>query len=110
MSTTLKDKIRELPNTRQKKIQLRANELISEELTLRDLRKALKLTQVELSKKLHMKQESISRLEHRTDILLSTLMNYIKAMGGNLKLTAEFPNRPPVIVHGFEDILEGKSR
>jgi len=110
MSTTLKDKIQALPNTRQKKIQSRANELISEELTLRDLRKALKLTQVELSEKLHMKQESISRLEHRSDILLSTLMNYIKAMGGDLKLTAEFPNRPPVIVHGFDDILEGRSR
>ena len=104
MASSLKNKISKLSNVRQKRIQSRANELIAEELTLRDLRKALELTQVTLSKKLNIKQESISRMEHRSDILLSTLSSYIKAMGGNLKLTAEFPDRPPVIINGFNEI------
>lgn len=87
-----------------KKIKKHANELISDELTLRDLRKALTLTQVEVCSKLHMKQEAISRLERRSDILLSTLVSYIKAMGGELSLTAKFPNRPEIKIKGFEDI------
>jgi len=51
-----------------------------------------------------MKQEAISRLERRSDLLLSTLNSYIRAMGGELNIIAEFPNRPPVKVSGFEDI------
>tara|TARA_R110000868_G_scaffold179832_3_gene420290 strand:- start:848 stop:1174 length:327 start_codon:yes stop_codon:yes gene_type:complete len=104
MTNTLKNKIKKLPATRRNKINKRAKELIAQELTLRDLRKALELTQAEVSSKLHMKQEAISRLERRSDILLSTLVSYIEAMGGELNLTAKFPNRPAVILKGFEDI------
>ena len=46
-------------------------------------------------------QESVSRLEKRSDLLLSTLRGYVKAMGGELRLVAEFPNRPPVLLKGF---------
>lgn len=102
--TTLKSKLKNLPASRQRKIAKRAEELIAEEMTLRDLRKALELTQVEVCAKLHMKQEAVSRLERRSDILLSTLISYIKAMGGELHLTAKFPNRPPVTLRGFQDI------
>ena len=106
MTKTLKDKIKKLPTERKNKISKRAKELIAEELTLQDLRKALELTQADVSTKLHMKQEAISRLERRSDILLSTLVSYIKAMGGELNLTAKFPNRPEVKLKGFEDILK----
>ena len=104
MGSTLKSKLKMLPKVRQEKIAHRAKELISEEMTLRDLRKALDLTQVEVSSKLHMNQEAVSRLERRSDFLLSTLTSYIKAMGGELSLMAEFPNRPPVKIHGFQEI------
>ena len=63
---------------------------------MRDLRKARKLTQERLAELLHMRQESVSRLEKRSDLLLSTLSSYIKAMGGELKLIVQFPDRPPV--------------
>lgn len=106
MGSTIQEKMKKLSHARQKKIQKRADELIIEELTLRDLRKALNMTQVELGEKLHMKQESISRLERNTDILLSTLVRFIQAMGGDLKLTAEFPDRPPVNIQGFCDIQQ----
>ena len=101
---TLKTQLKKLPASRQKKINKRAKELIAKEMTLRDLRKAMDLTQVDISSKLHMNQEAISRLERRSDLLLSTLVSYIKAMGGELNLTAKFPNRPPVKLTGFEDI------
>lgn len=104
MSTTLKKKLAKLSSTRQSKIRKRADELIATEMTLRDLRKALELTQVEVCSKLHMKQEAVSRLERRSDILLSTLKSYIKAMGGELQLTAKFPNRPAIKLKGFSDI------
>lgn len=104
MTTTLKKKLNALPVARQNKIKKRAKELIAQEMTLRDLRKALELTQVEVCTKLHMNQEAVSRLERRSDILLSTLVSYIKAMGGELSLTAKFPNRPAITLKGFEDI------
>lgn len=104
MTKSLTDKLGSLSKNRQESIQIRTNELIAEEMTLRDLRLALKKTQQDLSLALHMKQDGISRLEKRSDMLLSTLSKYIKAMGGTLKLTAEFPNRPSVEIHGVAEL------
>jgi hypothetical protein len=104
MTKSLNDKLKALPKKRLDAIQNRANDLIAEELTLRDLRLALHKTQQDLCATLHMKQDGISRLENRSDMLLSTLNKYITAMGGALKLTAEFPNRPPVVIHGLKEI------
>lgn len=102
--TSLKKKMKKFSSTRRKKIHTRVKELLDEEMTLRDLRKALELTQESLASKLHMKQEAISRLERRSDILLSTLISYIEAMGGELNIIAKFPHRSPIIVTGFESI------
>jgi len=104
MARTLDEKIQGLSAKRQKKIQQRADELIAEEMALRDLRKALNQTQKALSKKLGMEQDGISRLENRSDMLISTLTKYVNAMGGTLSLTAEFPDRPPVKIKSFQDI------
>ncbi len=104
MAKSLKDKMNALSTERKNIVQERANQLIAEEMTLRDLRLALEKTQEDLGKILHMKQEGISRLEKRSDMLISTLSKYISAMGGSLKLMAEFPNRAPVEIHGISDI------
>lgn len=53
---------------------------------LRDLRRALGLTQVELGRRLGKPQEEISRLEQRSDLRLSTLRAYLTALGGSLEL------------------------
>ena len=45
-----------------------------------------------------MGQDTISRLEKRSDMLLSTLRHYVESMGGKLELVAQFPNRPPVVI------------
>src|SRR5258706_1172167 len=103
MPITLKDKMKELSPARRKKVEARAAELIAEEMTLRELRHARKLTQVKMAKKLGVTQDSVSRLEKRSDLLLSTLRKTVEAMGGSLSLVAEFPDRTPVVLSGIAD-------
>ena len=67
--------------------------------TLKDLRQAAQQTQEELAATLGGRQDTISRLEKRTDMLLSTLRQYVEGMGGKLELIAKFPNRPPVVIN-----------
>jgi transcriptional regulator with XRE-family HTH domain len=62
------------------------------ELPLAELREARHLTQAELAKRLNIGQDAVSKLEHRTDMYLSTLSNFIRAAGGSLELTARFPS------------------
>jgi transcriptional regulator with XRE-family HTH domain len=86
---------------RRKKVEAHAAELVSEEMSLRDLRKARERTQVRVAKELGIKQENVSRLEKRADLLISTLSGYVEAMGGKLRLIAEFPDRPPIALTGI---------
>ncbi len=103
MPTNVNDIIGKLSPTQRKKVEARADELIAEEMTLRELRQARKLTQVRLAKKLGITQDSVSRLEKRSDLLLSTLRKTVEAMGGRLSLVAEFPDRAPVVLSGIAD-------
>jgi predicted transcriptional regulator len=72
-------------------------------MDLQSFRKALKLTQKNLAKKLSIGQEGVSRLEQHSDLMLSTLRNHIEAMGGKLRITAEFPYHTPVNLSGFSN-------
>ena len=56
-----------------------------------------------VAKQLKITQDSVSRLEQRSDLLLSTLRKTVKAMGGHLSLVAEFPNRAPVVLSGIAE-------
>jgi|SRR5436190_3133261 transcriptional regulator with XRE-family HTH domain len=101
MPRKLSDKIKALPPARQKKIDDRTRQLVAEEMSLRELRKAHHLAQAQLAEVLGIGQEGVSRLEKRSDLLISTLRSYVEAMGGNLTLIAEFPGHPPVTVAGL---------
>ena len=98
---TLTQKLGALTRARRKKVEARAAALIAEEMTLQELRQARKLTQVRLAKALGISQDGVSRLEKRSDLLLSTLRKSVEAMGGNLSLVAEFPDREPVVLSGI---------
>jgi hypothetical protein len=100
---TLNEKMNRLNSTRRKKIQARADVLIAEEMTLKELRRARQVTQVQIAKKLGIRQEGVSRLEKRSDLLLSTLRKAVRAMGGDLQLVAAFPDREPVMLSGIAD-------
>jgi DNA-binding XRE family transcriptional regulator len=101
MPTNIKDKIKSLRPAQRKKVEARARQLIAEEMTLRELRRARKLTQTCLAKNLGISQDSVSRLEKRSDLLLSTLRKTVEAMGGNLSLIVQFPDRDPVTLSGI---------
>jgi DNA-binding XRE family transcriptional regulator len=101
MPTNVNNIIRKLSPAQRKKVEARAAQLIAEEMTLRELRRARKLTQVRVAKTLGITQDSVSRLEKRSDLLLSTLRKTVRAMGGNLSLVAEFPDRSPVVLSGI---------
>ena len=101
---TINQKMKSLSAGRRKKIEARALALIAEEMTLQELRRARKITQVRLAKTLGISQDGVSRLEKRSDLLLSTLRKSVEAMGGNLSLVAEFPDRKPVILCGIANV------
>ena len=110
---TLKDIIDGLPVDRRARVEARSKELIAEEMTLRDLRKAQELTQERMAELLGIGQDSISRLESRTDMLVSTLRSYVAAMGGSLELVVRFRDRPPVslpTLFGKEDKSANRRR
>ena len=96
MAVNVDDKIKKLNPDQRKKVEARAADLMAEEMTLRELRHARKLTQVRIAKKLGITQDSVSRLEKRSNLLLSTLRKTVEAMGGTLSLVAEFPDRAPL--------------
>jgi DNA-binding XRE family transcriptional regulator len=95
MARTLDQVLEGLPAKRRAKIERRASELAT---TLKDMREAFAHTQVELAQSLGVGQDTISRLERRNDMLLSTLRHYVEAMGGRLELVARFPNRSPLVI------------
>jgi DNA-binding XRE family transcriptional regulator len=103
MPVNVDEKIRKLNAAQRKKVEVRAAELIAEEMTLRELRKARKLTQARMAKQLGITQDGVSRLEKRSDLLLSTLRKTVEAMGGSLSLVAEFPDRKPVVLSGIAE-------
>ena len=94
----VRDIVAALPAERQSAIAKRAAELKTEVRSLMELRKAMELTQAELARKLAISQESVSRLEKRSDMLISTLTKHVEKLGGELVLVARFPGAAPVRV------------
>lgn len=97
-----------LPAHEQAAIARRMKEIGEEELTLRQLRKAMRITQTRLAKKLKITQDGVSKLENRSDLLLSTLQDYVEAMGGTLTLVATLPGLRRVTLTGFADLRQTK--
>jgi len=76
---------------RRARLDAEVNETV-QEMALADLRKARKLTQDQLAKKLHMRQAALSKLERRTNMYVNTLQRMIEKMGGELEIRARFPH------------------
>ncbi len=106
MARNLKDVIASLPPERQQTIHEGATQLITEEMTLRELRHIRECSQRTVGETLHVNQAAVSKIERRTDMYVSTLRDYIRAMGGELDIVARFPNRPPVKITQFEELGE----
>jgi hypothetical protein len=73
------------------------------EMPMRRLFEAGEMTRVHMTKILGVNQAAVSNLERRADMYVSTLQSFVKAMGGELKITARFPEGT-VEIHQFEDV------
>ena len=97
----------QIPAERRAKIEAElAKEL--DEMPLRELRRAREYSQARLAETLGLAQSEISKIEHRTDLYLSTLRSYIEAMGGELDIIARFPDGA-VRVNQFEDVDDNQA-
>lgn len=81
---------------------------IGEALKLNQLREARTLTQTNLASILGINQGSVSKLEKRTDMYVSTLRSFVEAMGGQLQIRAVFPEGE-VLIDQFEDLADSAS-
>jgi len=70
--------------------------LILEETTLQQARQARGKTQTAVADSLKIGQDSVSRIEKRGDMLVSTLRDYVAAIGGKVRVVIEFEDQPPV--------------
>ncbi len=89
---------------RRESIEAETERLYQEYLTLQELRKAKALTQTQLAETLGIRQATVAKMEKRNDLMISTLRNYVEAMGGRLDLVVEFPDRVPVHLGGLGDV------
>ena len=78
-------------------------DVMLQEMLLNELRQARAMSQEKLAEELQIKQSSVSKIEHRTDIYLSTLRSYIQALGGELDIIAKFPEGQ-IRINQFQDL------
>ena len=93
-----------IPAARRHKIANRVQETLVS-MPLDELRRARQMTQVKLAESLGVNQGEVSKIEHRTDIYVSTLAGYIEALGGRLEIRAVFKDRE-VRITRFEQLPE----
>ncbi len=94
--------IQSMPAERQQRIAKRVRESLAS-MPLEEVRKARQMTQAKLAETLGVNQGEISKIEHRTDIYISTLAGYVEALGGKLEIRAIFPDRE-MRISQFEEL------
>ncbi len=93
---------RRMSPERQARVRERVKEALAT-MALDELREARNLTQSQLATVLRVDQGSVSKMERRTDMYVSTLRSYVEAMGGHLDIRAVFPDGD-VQIDQFSDI------
>lgn len=79
-------------------IEARYQRLRAEYMTLQEIRKNKNITQEDMASLLGIKQENVSRMERRQDIKLSTLKEYVEALGGEIQINAIFPDNKTISI------------
>jgi hypothetical protein len=99
MAVNFKDFLADLPPERRGAIKAMSDQMMAEEVTLAELRKLLKKTQSGVARRMKVRQPQISRLERRPDILVSTLSDYVGAMGGSMRIVVSIPGHDDLRLH-----------
>jgi transcriptional regulator with XRE-family HTH domain len=102
MAKPFRNLVEKMSPQSQARIKKRTAQMYSD-MALQELRQAMHLTQQELADLLKMNQAAISKLEHQSDMYVSTLRRFIAAMGGELRIIAHFP-QGDVEITQFDDI------
>ena len=95
--SALNDYVAELPADRQQAINNKSK-ILSQSIELAKLRKIKQLKQTELAAIMGVSQASISKVESGKDIQLSTLQNYVRALGGEVSIIAKMPNLDVILI------------
>jgi len=93
-----------LPHDQQTIIAARQQDMTQEVESLRKLRQIAGKAQADIASALNITQPSVSKIEKQTDMHLSTLRNYVEAVGGELELTVKLPKRPVMRIHHLGDL------
>jgi len=101
MSKDFNALIKKMSPESQARIKARSQELIEEYQTLQEIRKDLKVPQKKVAQKMKVEQPAISKLEQRTDIHISSLRDYIEALGGKLELIVKMPGKQIMKINRF---------
>jgi transcriptional regulator with XRE-family HTH domain len=99
--------VAKMPPERRARVDAIVGEL-REEMDLTQLRMARQLSQAALGEILHVEQPAVAKIEKRTDMYVSTLRRFIEAMGGELEITARFPDHA-VRIKNFGDLGEDEA-
>jgi len=102
MTKQFNNLLKNIPDERKHRIEFKKKELLKE-IDLKSLRQAFELTQNQLAETLKVNQAAISKMENQSDMYISTLRRFLGAMGGKLKVVAEFPDHE-IVINQFEDI------
>ena len=95
--SALNDYVAGLPADRQQAIHNKSKAL-SQSIELGKLRKTKQLRQTELAAMMGVSQANISKVESGKDIQLSTLQNYVRALGGEVSIIAKMPNHTVTLI------------
>ncbi len=74
------------------------------QIRLQELRQARSSTQQTIARIMHVPQSAVSKIESRTDAYISTIRRYLRAMGGDLKIIARFPDGHNYEIMQFNEI------
>jgi predicted XRE-type DNA-binding protein len=103
MGRNINQVVAELPADSQARINRRFTELKTQIESLAELRKMSGKVQADIATTLKIKQPSVSKLEKQADMYLSTLRDYVRALGGELDLVVRMPRRPAMHLRHFGD-------
>ena len=106
MPRSLNDILATLPADRLAEIEARYQAMLREIEGLGELRRIAGKAQADIARALEIKQPSISKIEHQADMYISTLRDYVEALGGRLDIVVTLPGHPPLRLDGLGDLRE----
>jgi predicted transcriptional regulator len=101
MAKRFRDLLDGLPKEQRDRVGARRDQILRD-ISLKQLRRALRLTQGEIAGTLRVNQAAISKMESQSDMQISTLRRILEAMGARLKIIAEFPDGEVIISQSQE--------